>query len=152
MLQGAIIQIDVERDIDAPLADVFARVIDIPGYSSWLPEESESRGGKLTSSGPVGVGTTYIDDTKHGPEPGEVVELEEPTRVVFRQRFSKLGLTLEEKLHTYVLEATNGGTRVRYSFNWKMRGPLRLLERFGARVATKERNIVFDALKASFEQ
>ena len=146
------IQIDVERDIDAPRADVFARVIDIPGYASWLPEESESRGGTLTSSGPVKVGTTYIDDTKHGPEAGEVVELEEPTRVVFRQRFSKLGLTIEEKLHTYVLEATNGGTRVHYRFNWKMRGPLRLLERFGARVATKERNIVMDALKASFEQ
>lgn len=146
------IEIDIKRDIDAPLADVFARLIDIPGYASWLPEKSESRGGKLTSSGPVRVGTTYIDDTKHGPETGEVVELEEPTRVVFRQRFSKLGLTIEEKLHTYVLEATNGGTSVHYRFNWKMRGPLRLLEKFGARLATKERNIVFDALKASFEQ
>ncbi len=146
------IQIDVERDIPAPLPEVFARVIDIPGYASWLPEESESRGGKLTSSGPVTVGTTYIEDTKHGPEAAEVVELEEPTRVVFRHQFSKLGLTIEEKLHTYRLEATDGGTRVNYTFNWKLRGPLRLLERFGARLATKERNLVLDALQASFEE
>ncbi len=146
------IQIDVERNIAAPLPDVFARVIDIPGYASWLPEGSESRGGKLTSSGPLTVGTTYIDDTKHGPEAGEVVELEEPTRVVFRQQFFRLGLTIEEKLHTYRLKATNGGTRVHYTLNWKLRGPLRLLDRFGARLATKERNLVLDALKASFEQ
>ncbi len=146
------IQIDFERDIAAPLPGVFARVIDIPGYASWLPEEGESRGGKLTSSGPLTVGTTYIDDTKHGPEAGEVVELEEPTRVMFRQQFSKLGLTIEEKLHTYRLEATNGGTRVHYTFNWKLRGPLRFLDSFGARLATKERNVVLDALKASFGQ
>lgn len=145
------IVIDVERDIDAPPAEVFARLTDIPGYSAWLPDESESRGGVLTSEQPVGVGTTYVDNTKHGPEDGEVVEMVEPRRVVFRQRFSKLGLTVEEKLHTYELEPQGDATRVHHRYDWKMRGPLRILEGFGRRVATRDRNVVLDALKASFE-
>jgi len=35
-------EINLERDIEAPLADVFARLIDIPGYASWLSDESVS--------------------------------------------------------------------------------------------------------------
>jgi uncharacterized protein YndB with AHSA1/START domain len=146
------IRIELQRDIDAPLEDVFARLINIPGYSSWLPHESASLRCTLTSSGPVGVGTTYIDETKAGPMVGEVVELEEPTRVVFRQRLSKLGLPIEEALQTNVLEAIDGGARVDHRFDDKLFGPLRLFEKMGGvRSAAKERNIVFDALKASFE-
>lgn len=146
------IEIDVDRDIDAPVEDVFARLVDLKGYASWLPEESESLEYALTSDGPITVGSTYVEKTKHGPESGQVVELDEPTRLVFRNRFSKLRIPLEEKIHTYELRPAGNGTNMYYHFEWKLFGPLRLMERLGARVATKDRNLVFDALKASFEQ
>ena len=152
-LGSAMIEINVERDINAPLGDVFARLIDITGYSNWLPDKSASRSCTLTSPGPVRVGTTYVDQTNAGPMVGEVVELEEPTRVVFRQRLSKLGLPIEEALQTNVLKPIDGGTRVHHRFDWKLFGPLRLFEKMGgARSAAKERNIVFDALKSSVEE
>lgn len=144
------IEIDLDRQIDAPVEDVFARLLDLPGYARWLPDESESVGWALTSDGPIAVGMTYIESTKHGPETGEVVELEPPTRLVMRNRFSKLRIPLEEKLHSYELLPHGAGTSLHYHFEWKLRGPLRILERFGTRVATRDRNLVLDALKASF--
>ena len=146
------IHIEVERDIAAPIADVFARLIDIPGYASWLSHESASRSCTLTSTGPISVGTTYVDQTKDGPMFGEVVELEEPTRVVFRQRLRKLGLSVDVALQTNVLEAIDGGTRVRHRFDYTLSGPLRLFERFAVPPSERERNLVFDSLKASFKE
>ena len=146
------IEIELERDIDAPLAEVFARLIDIEGFSTWLPGESASRSCTLTFPGSVRVGTTYIDETKDGPMVGEVVELEAPTRVVFQQRLMKLGLAVDTALQTNVLREIDGGTRVHHRFNEKLSGPLRIFERFVVRASTQEPNIVFDALKASFEK
>lgn len=146
------IEIDADRDIDAPVEDVFARLLDLPSYARWLPDESESVDWELTSGGPITVGTTYVERTKHGPETGEVVELERPTRLVMRNRFSKLRIPLEEKVHSYELVRRGGGTSLRYHLQWKLHGPLRILERFGTRVATRDRNLVLDALTASFER
>lgn len=141
-------RVELQRDIDAPIEDVFARLIDVTSYSSWLPEESTSRSCELTSDGPVDVGTTYVDHTGIGPMVGEVLELQRPTRVVFRQR--RRGVL--EALQTNVLEPIDGGTRVHHRFDGTLFGPLRLLNPLGPRVSGKERRIVLDALKASFEK
>ena len=101
-----------------------------------LPEESASRSCTITSSGPISVGTTYVDEVaREGTYVGKVVELEEPTRVVFRQRLSKLGLPVFEALQTNVLEAIDGGTRVHHRFEGKSFGPLRFFEKMGTRGA-----------------
>jgi len=92
--------IEIIRHIDVPIGEVFARLIDLPGYSEWLPEESFSRRSEFTSDDPVGVGTTYIDRTKGGAYLGEITELEESSRVVFRQRLSQWGMPIEEALQT----------------------------------------------------
>lgn len=144
--------VEVKRHLDAPIGEVFARLIDLPGYSEWLPEESFSRRSELTSDDPIGAGTTYIDKTKGGGYVGEITELEEPTRVVFRQRLSVLGVSIEEALQTNVLEAVAGGTTVRHRWEGRSFGPLRLVYNLGRRSTVKERNLVFDALKSSFEQ
>lgn len=78
--------------------------------------------------------------------------MHEPTRMVLRNRFSKFRIPLEENVHTYELRPASSGTHMHYHFEWKLFGPLRLLGWLGRRVATKDRNLVFDALKASFEQ
>ena len=144
--------IEVKRQIDAPIREVYARLIDLPGYSEWLPGESFSRGSELTSNDPVGVGTTYVDKTKGGAYVGEITELEEPTRVVFRQRLSVLGVPIEEALQTNVLEEVAGGTSVHHRWEGRSFGPLRLFYKLSRRSNVKERNLVLDALKSSFEQ
>ncbi len=83
---------------------------------------------------------------------GEVLELEEPTRVVFRQRLKKFGPWVDEALQTNRLEAIDGGTSVHHQFNYRLVGPFTLLERFTVVPGERERNLVFDALKASFEE
>ncbi len=151
-IDDAMYRVELQRDIDAPVEDVFARLIDVPGYSSWLPKKSASRSCGLTSDGPVDVGTTYVDHTVLGPMVGEVLELQRPTRVVFRQRLSRLGRVVFEALQTNMLEAIEGGTRVHHRFDGKLFGPARLLRPFGPRMSGKERRIVLDALKASVEK
>lgn len=141
-LGPTMIEIEVQRDIYTPIADVFTRLIDIPSYSSWLPDDSASLSCTLTSSGPITAGTTYIDLTKDGPMCGEVLELEEPTRVVFRQRLKKFGLWVDEALQTNRLETIDGRTRVHHRFNYRLAGPLTLLDRFTVRSGERERNIV----------
>ncbi len=146
------VPIEIIRQIDAPIGEVFARLIDLPGYSEWLSEESFSRRSEFTSDDPVGVGTTYIDMTKGGAYLGEITELEEPSRVVFRQALSRWGMPIEEALQTNVLEEVDGGTTVHHRWEGRSFGPLRLVYNLSRRSTVKERNLVMDALKSSFEQ
>ena len=64
----------------------------------------------------------------------------------------KLGLAVDTALQTNVLREIDGGARVHHRFNEKLSGPVRIFEKFVVRASTQERNIVFDALKASFEK
>ena len=51
-----------QRTIQAPLTDVFARLADVEGHNQWMAKKGGVlRQTKQTSSGPVGVGTTYED-------------------------------------------------------------------------------------------
>ena len=134
--------IEIIRHIDAPIREMFARLIDLPGYSEWLPEESFSRRSEFTSDDLVGVGTTYIDRTKGGAYLGEITELEDLSRAVFRQRLSKWGIPIEEPLQTNVLEEVDGGTTVHHRWEGRSFGPLRLVYNLSRRSTVKERNIV----------
>ena len=144
--------VEVTRQIDAPIREVFARLIDLRGYSEWLPGESFSHSSEFTSNDPVGAGATYVDKTKGGTYVGEITELQEPTRVVFRQNLSKLGVPIEEAVQTNVLDEVGGGTTVHHRWEGRSFGPLRLIYRFGRGSTVKERTLVLDGLKASFEK
>lgn len=77
------VEIELQRTIKAPIADVFARLADIEGHNRWMPiKGSILRRTRQTSPGPPGLGTTYEDSTRMGRMPGEIVEFEPPRRLV----------------------------------------------------------------------
>ncbi len=146
------VRVELVRRIDRPIDDVFERLVDIDGYPEWLPQ------GRLfvtcfqVTDGPVDIGTEYVDRTRLGPVRGEVVELERPTRVVFRYTARLFGRTAMEGYPGYTLvSAGTGGTEVRHVAEGRLRGPFRLLQPLVQKVARGERRRTVDALKASFE-
>lgn len=147
------VELELERVVAAPVAEVFARLADIEGHNEWMPRRgSLLRRTRKTSPGPVGVGTTYEDSTRMGLMPGEVVEFEPPHRLVYHwwDRTSS-GRTKTEGWPGYTLEAWGRQTRVRHHARLRATGVwawgmpvLRL-------VARRERTAVLDALQRSFE-
>ena len=76
----------VEKHID----HVFKLISDIANYSRWVPEKSKLFiENKITSEGPIGLGTTYFDRLKwFGKAIGEIVEFQPPFKIRFQQRTS----------------------------------------------------------------
>ena len=78
------IEFDLERTINAPVGDVFARLVDIDGHNDWTGgKASMLKRTRQTSPGPAAVGTTYVDETRQGVVHGEIVELDAPHSVVY---------------------------------------------------------------------
>jgi len=74
--------------VKAPVEQVFDFVSDIPNYKKWVTGNSpffiES---KVTSEGPIGLGTTYEDKLTLGKSVGKVVEYRPFERLVFEQKW-----------------------------------------------------------------
>ena len=78
------VDFEIERTIRAPIEEVFARLVDIEGYNTWMAgTRSMLKGTHQTSPGEPAVGTTFVDETSQGPMPGEITQLEAPHTVVF---------------------------------------------------------------------
>ena len=107
---------------------------------------------RQTSPGEPAVGTTYIDDTKQGPLPGEIVELDVPHKVVFHWwDKSKTGRLRFEGWPSYLLQSSGDGTLVRHHAKLNTYGLYRLAGPIFRRLAVRERTVTIEALKASFE-
>jgi carbon monoxide dehydrogenase subunit G len=69
----------VRREVAAPADDVWRRLVDWPAHGRWVPLTSV----RVTSSGPPGVGTTFVGRTGLGPlgfdDPMTVTRWEPPT-------------------------------------------------------------------------
>ena len=78
------IEFELQRRIQAPIDQVFARLVDIEGHNDWMANTgSMLKHTRQTSPGEPAVGTTFVDETSQGPMPGEIAELEEPHTIVF---------------------------------------------------------------------
>ena len=51
------IRVEIHETICRPIEEVFDRLVNIPAYSQWMPENSLFISGTQDSEGPVGVGT-----------------------------------------------------------------------------------------------
>lgn len=147
------IEFDLERTIQAPIDDVFARLVDIEGYNTWMPEKGTMlKRTRLTSTGEPAVGTTFDDDTTQGTIPGDIAELDAPRKVVFHWwDKSRTGKLKSEGWPSYTLQPAGDATLVRHHAKLTMYGLTRLLAPIYRRYAVKERTVTIDALKASFE-
>jgi uncharacterized protein YndB with AHSA1/START domain len=107
--------------IDRPAREVFAFLADLENVPRWnYAIESTSK----TSDGPVRVGTTYRQVRtlpSRSEESLEVTELEPDRRLAVRGDLGPFAGTL-----TYVLEETDGRTRLVNTADLEARGVMRL--------------------------
>ena len=144
----------IERTVEAPIDRVFARLVDIEGHNDWMPKQGTMfKHVRKTSSGEEQVGTTYLEETAQGPQPGDIVELERPHKVTYHWwDTSKAGKLRFEGWPGYSLEpAGENSTLVPHHAKLTMYGMYRLGAPLFRRLAVRERTTTIDALKASFE-
>ena len=144
----------IERQIEAPIDRVFARLADIEGHNDWMPERGTMfKHVRQTSPGDSQVGTTYLEDTTQGPQSGEIVELEAPHKLTYHWwDETKSGKLRFEGWPGYALERSGPtGTLVRHHGKLTMYGIYVLGAPIFRRLAVRERTTTIEALKASFE-
>jgi uncharacterized protein YndB with AHSA1/START domain len=112
--EGIIKTVDNEVTIvvQASVKQVFNFVSDIPNYSNWVPPNSpffmES---KVTSEGPVGLGTAFEDKLTLGKSVGRVVEYRPFESLVFEQKWYPESHAFEARVE-YHFEPVNGATKI----------------------------------------
>jgi uncharacterized protein YndB with AHSA1/START domain len=150
----AAIEFELECSINAPIEQVFARLTDIDGHNKWMPKKgSILKHTEQTSPGEPSVGTTFVDDTKYGRAPGQIVAYDRPNYVLYHWwDKGKNGKVRTEGWPGYSLEAVNEDTtRVRHHAKMHAYGIYRLGMPLWRRVAVRERTTTIDALQRSFE-
>ena len=147
------VEFEIERTVAAPIGEVFARLADIEGHNAWVPGRgSILRGTRQTSPGPVAAGTTYEDRTRMGTMPGEIAELDAPSRIVYHWwDRSSSGTTRMEGWPGYTLEAVGEAeTLVRHHVRLRANGIRALGTPVLRIIARRERTATLDALVRSF--
>lgn len=148
------IEFELEREIQAPIDQVFARLVDIEGHNEWMPQKGSIRKHTTqTSAGELTVGTTYVDETTQGTIPGEILELRAPNKLVYHWwDKSKGGKLRSEGWPGYSLQSSgDNATLVRHHAKMDLHGVYQLAAPIARRIAVRERSVTIDALKASFE-
>jgi uncharacterized protein YndB with AHSA1/START domain len=147
------VQLEIQRTVPAPVDEVFARLADIEGHNRWVPGRgSILRSSRQTSPGPVGVGTTFEDDTRLGRTPGEVVEHDAPHRLVYHWwDATPSGRVKMEGWPGYTLEAVGEReTLVRHDARLRANGIYALGKPLLRLLVRRERTATLEALVRSF--
>ena len=148
------IEFELERTVQAPIEQVFARLVDIAGHNEWMAGKgSMLKHTRQTSPGEPTVGTTYLDETSQGELPGEILELEAPHKVVYHwwEKSKKGQLKFEGWPGYFLRVSAENATLVRHHAKLNVYGVYRLAAPIFRRFAIRERTVTIDALKASFE-
>jgi carbon monoxide dehydrogenase subunit G len=127
-------------DVQRPPEEVFALLMDLPNYRSWLPASSVYREITDVSERPARLGTTYVEKGSYTRTQGQVTELEPHAHISFHEslrpkRFIPVGKV--DLRVRYTLHPTEQGTRVIRDFSLSTQG---LLSRFQSRLVKAERN------------
>ena len=146
------ITVEIETVIERPIDEVFGCLVDISGYSTWMP----GNGLFLESGGesdiPVRKGTTYYDKTRMGTFQGEIVEYRKPLKVVFLQKLYWFGRVVMISKPAYSLREMNGKTRLYHLGQAEGNlGLMQLLQPLFKKIAYGERKRTVMSLKKKLE-
>jgi uncharacterized protein YndB with AHSA1/START domain len=148
-LAGMPIELPCEADIDCAADTIFDLIVDFRGQERWLGKSSSFRGTHEISANPVVLGTTYREPGPLGVRHGEVVELERPTRVAFRQPMTgRFNTGTIDVLMGYTLTPRGASTHVRRLVTIEIPRSLRVFQPVVVRAFVHESRRTLLALKA----
>lgn len=145
------IVINLKTTINQPVEDVFDRLVDINSYPEWLPKSRVFLDSHLTSDGPIGPVTTFIDKTRYGIYHGVIDEFERPAKVTFRMRLRWFSLNVMESRPGYSLQEVEGETHLHHHAEGELFGIFKIMEPFVAVIAREERTRTVELLQSSLE-
>jgi uncharacterized protein YndB with AHSA1/START domain len=149
-VSSSTIRYESRTTIDRTIEEVFARLADLPAYSSWMHRTGLFRRCDQTSDGPVEKGTKYFDATRMGTYRGEVTDFERPSRIGFRESLRWFGAVMEARPE-YFLEANHERTIVHHVAEGELFGWTRLMKPAAALMAKSERARTLRSLRRSLE-
>lgn len=137
------------RTINRPLDEVFEYAADFSNSAEWDPGVDTA---KAVDPGPVRVGSSYSLEGTFGPSTlpmqYEVVEYEPPHRVVLQGRGEKF-----DALDTMEFTSTSdGSTRISYTAEITLFGPLRFLGALMNRPLDRMGNKALDGLVEALQR
>ncbi len=148
------IELRFERFIRASADRVFALLADLRDYDRWLPRSTAFYGTSRISDGPIGLGTTYVEESPFGVRRGIVtgftppitLNFEQPMQLKHTALFGEIGIKL---FHTL----TPQGQRVQVLRQLQLtpKGPVRLLMPVIARAFRAENERMMGRLKTFAE-
>jgi hypothetical protein len=147
------VKVEIIFFVERPIAQVFELISDISGYRRWAPDKSKFFiENKITSEGPIGLGTTYIDQLRwRGKSIGEIVQYQPPAKIKFQQK-TFLGLPVFRSKFKYALEASQNSTEVTHTAEAIPCGLFKLLEPILSNIVRSERERTCHAIKRALEE
>jgi hypothetical protein len=147
------IKVEIIVFVEKPIEQVFELISDIPGYRRWAPDKSKFFiENKITSGGPIGLGTTYIDQLRwRGKSIGEIVQYQPPAKIKFQQK-TFFGLPVFRSKFKYALKARKNSTEVAHSAEAMPYGFFKLLEPILSKIVRSERQRTCNAIKRALEE
>ncbi|HUK44134.1 MAG TPA: SRPBCC family protein [Gaiellaceae bacterium] len=143
------VRYEARTTIDRPIGEVFARLADLDGYTTWMHRTGLFRRSGQTSDGPLGPGTAYFDATRMGTFRGQVTDYQPPSRIGFRETLRLFGSDLMEARPEYLLEADRDRTIVHHIAEGELFGLMRLMKPVAALLARSERTRTVESLRRS---
>jgi uncharacterized protein YndB with AHSA1/START domain len=146
------IEIEILFTVERPVHLVFERISNIAAYPQWVPNKSgffvENR---ITSEGPFGLGTTYMDKLKWGGRAyGEITRYEPPSNIRFEQK-TAFGVSVFYSTVEYVLRPLQAGTEIVHRFEATGCGAFSLFDRLLSKILRPERERTCSAIKHTLE-
>jgi uncharacterized protein YndB with AHSA1/START domain len=148
---SSIVRYESRTTIDRTVEEVFARLADLPGYTTWMHRTGLFRRCGQTSDGPLQRGTAYFDATRMGTFRGEVAEYEPPSRIGFRETLRWFGSAVMEARPEYFLASDQERTIVHHVAEGELFGWMRLMKPAAALMARSERARTLESLRRSLE-
>ncbi|MGW8301676.1 MAG: SRPBCC family protein [Desulfobacterales bacterium] len=146
------VKVEIIFFVDKPIERVFDLISDISGYKRWAPDKSKFFiQNKITSEGPIGLGTTYMDQLRWwGKSIGEIVEYQRPSKIKFQQK-TLFGIPVFAAKLQYTLKAFENSTEVIHRAEAMPYGFFKLLEPLLSIIVHSERERTCQAIKRSLE-